>query len=140
MTQPQHARLVVVKILTSELRLYGVGCASFWFRNHAVYAAIEKHLKPFLLGRDVSPVGHAANVHLDLTIRNFGIQESVTFSEATQEVFPGTPVIKDGFLHVNEAPGLGVDINEEAAAKHPFPEKSANWKPVRRRDGTSIRP
>jgi mannonate dehydratase len=56
MAQPQHARLVVVKILTSEPGLYGVGCASFWFRNHAVYAALEKHLKPFLIGRDVSRI------------------------------------------------------------------------------------
>jgi mannonate dehydratase len=56
MTQPQHARLVVVKILTSEPGLYGLGCASFWFRNSAVYAAIEKHLKPFLIGRDVSRI------------------------------------------------------------------------------------
>ena len=47
MTQPQHARLVVVKVLTSEPGLYGVGCASFWFRNHAVYAALENHLTTF---------------------------------------------------------------------------------------------
>jgi mannonate dehydratase len=89
---------------------------------------------------DVSPVGHAANAHLDLAIRNFGIQESVTFDEATREVFPGAPTVKEGFLYVNETPGLGVDIDEKAAAKYPLPEKPSNWEPIRRRDGTSIRP
>ena len=89
---------------------------------------------------DVSPVGHAANAHLDLAIHNFGIQESMQFNEATREVFPGTPVLKDGYLYVNEAPGLGVDLNEELAKKYPFPEKPGYWLPVRRRDGTAARP
>ncbi len=61
---------------------------------------------------DVSPVGHAAHCHIDLAIWNFGVQESVEFSERTMEVFPGCPQIKKGYLWVNEAPGLGVDVNE----------------------------
>jgi mannonate dehydratase len=89
---------------------------------------------------DVSPVGHAANIHLDLAIQNFGIQESHVFRDATREVFPGSPTIKNGYFYVNEAPGLGVDINEELAAKYPYPSDPGYWRPVRRRDGTSIRP
>lgn len=89
---------------------------------------------------DVSPVGHAANVHLDLVIHNFGVQEYSPFREATQEVFPGCPTIKNGWLSVNEAPGLGVDINEDLAKNHPFPEHPGFWKPIRRRDGTAVRP
>jgi len=45
---------------------------------------------------DVSPVGHAANVHLDLAVYNFGIQERTVFPERTQEVFPGCHEIRDG--------------------------------------------
>jgi len=89
---------------------------------------------------DVSPVGHAANAHLDLAIWNFGIQESVHFSEKTKEVFPGAPTVKDGYMFVNEAPGFGVDINEELAAKFPLPEHPGYWSPVRRSDGTAVRP
>lgn len=88
---------------------------------------------------DLSPIGHAANAHLDLSTRNFGIQESIEFNEATREVFPGTPVIKNGFIHINEAPGFGVDINEEVAKKYPFPEHPGYWEPVRRGDGTPIK-
>jgi len=89
---------------------------------------------------DVSPVGHAANAHLDLAIHNFGIQEAVQFNDATLEVFPGTPTMKNGYMHVNEAPGLGVDINEELARKYPLPEAPGYWLPVRRKDGTAARP
>jgi len=87
---------------------------------------------------DVSPVGHAAHAHIDLAVWNFGIQEAVTFSDKMLEVFSGCPTMKDGYMSVNEVPGLGVDINEKEAAKYPIGTKS-NWQ-VRRRDGTIIRP
>ncbi len=69
---------------------------------------------------DLSPVGHAANGHLDLAALNFGIQEGpFVHSDAVREIFPGTPVVKGGYLYINEAPGLGIDLNEAAAAKYP---------------------
>jgi mannonate dehydratase len=40
---------------------------------------------------------------------------------------------------VNEAPGLGIDINEKLAAKYPITNNAGNWT-VRKRDGTIIRP
>jgi mannonate dehydratase len=89
---------------------------------------------------DVSPVGHAANAHLDLAIHNFGIQEAVQFNQATQDVFPGLPTMKNGYMFVNEAPGLGVDLNEELAKKFPLPESPGYWLPTRRKDGTAVRP
>jgi mannonate dehydratase len=89
---------------------------------------------------DVSPVGHAANAHLDLAISNFGIQESVNFRESTQEVFPGCPTVRNGYMYVNEAPGFGVDLNEEAAKKYPLPRHPGFWTPIRRGDGTAVRP
>jgi mannonate dehydratase len=91
---------------------------------------------------DVSPVGHAANLHLDLAVPNFGIQEGYLFPERTREVFPGTPEIREGMLWANERPGLGIDIDETAAARFPFPEHPLNgaWPPVRLRDGTVQRP
>ncbi len=89
---------------------------------------------------DVSPVGHAANAHIDLAVWNFGIQEAPRINDRLHEVFPGSPTVKDGFMHVNEAPGLGIDINEKEAAKYPLPEFNYNWTQVRKNDGTSIRP
>jgi len=91
---------------------------------------------------DVSPVGHAANLHLDLACHNFGIQEQTLFDAATREVFPGCPEIRDGALWSNDRPGLGIDLDEALAAKYPYPEHPLNggWPPVRKPDGTVIRP
>jgi mannonate dehydratase len=90
---------------------------------------------------DVSPVGHAANLHLDLACTNFGIQELHLFNDTAREVFLGTPEVRDGMLWCNEQPGLGVDIDEKLAAKFPFPEAELNgaFPPVRRLDGSVIR-
>ena len=87
---------------------------------------------------DVSPVGHAANAHIDLAVWNFGIQESHFWNEKAQAVFPGCQTYKNGYMYINEAPGLGVDINEKEAAKYPIGTRS-NWT-VRKGDGTIIRP
>lgn len=90
---------------------------------------------------DVSPVGHAANAHIDFAVWNFGIQESVHFSERLQEIFTGVPYVEKGYMYVNEVPGLGVYINEKEAAKYPLPDKQMNnWTQVRKNDGTLIRP
>jgi mannonate dehydratase len=91
---------------------------------------------------DVSPVGHAANLHLDIACSNFGIQEAYLFPERTREVFPGCPEIRDGAMWTNDRPGLGIDIDEELAARYPFPEHVYNgaWPEIRRADGTVIRP
>ena len=91
---------------------------------------------------DVSPVGHAANVHLDLAVYNFGIQERTVFSERTQEVFPGCPEIRDGAYWLNDQPGLGIDVDELEAAKYPFSGQpfDYSWGATRRRDGTIVRP
>ncbi|HEY3937708.1 MAG TPA: enolase C-terminal domain-like protein [Bryobacteraceae bacterium] len=94
---------------------------------------------------DVSPVGHCANVTLDLVCPNFGIQEWTTPNERVQEVFDGYPVMKDGYAYANEKPGWGVEINEKAAAKYPFGSErgerktlNGGWGIVRRPDGTVI--
>src|SRR6267142_4133008 len=50
LTAPHKIRLVVVKVITSEPGLYGVGCATFTQRARVVQTAIDRFLKPFLLG------------------------------------------------------------------------------------------
>ena len=91
---------------------------------------------------DVSPVGHAANMHLDLAIPNFGIQELALFRDETREVFPGCPEVHDGCMWANDRPGLGIDIDERLAATYPYPEHPTNgcWPEIRGIDGTIARP
>lgn len=85
---------------------------------------------------DIGPAMHAANVHLDLSLANFGVQEMVAFPEVVHEVLPGAPVYKDGYLYASEAPGLGTDVNEELAAKYPY--ERAYLPMTRRQDGSMM--
>jgi mannonate dehydratase len=96
---------------------------------------------------DVSPIGHACNVTLDVACYNFGVQEYSAFNERTQEVFDGCPVMKNGYLYPNEKPGWGIEVNETAAAKYPFgsfergerQRYNGGWGEIRRRDGAIIK-
>jgi mannonate dehydratase len=89
---------------------------------------------------DVSPVGHAANVHLDIASHNFGIQEWRGMSEPLLEVFPGCPQVRDGYVYPNDKPGLGIDIDEKKAASYPCDTSLPDWTLARLPDGTAFRP
>ena len=98
---------------------------------------------------DMSPLAHAANIHIDLAARNFGVQEwSGTEPpnfviqelkgprEALLDVFPGLPEFRQGYVYANDQPGLGVDINEAEAAKYPCDAGVTTWTQTRLIDGT----
>jgi mannonate dehydratase len=89
---------------------------------------------------DVSPVGMAANVHLDVALHNFGIQEGGVRSEAEHEIFDGVPEVREGAIYPNDRPGLGIDIDEGAAARYPCDDVEAGWTTARLPDGTIWRP
>lgn len=91
---------------------------------------------------DTSPVGHAANLALDLSCHNFGIQEWTVCNAETVDVFPGCPEVRDGLLWPSETPGLGIDIDESLAARFPYPEHPYNgaWPAIRRADGSVVPP
>jgi mannonate dehydratase len=69
---------------------------------------------------DLSPVCMAAALHLDLAIPNFGLQEYMRHTEETDRVFPHAYHFAAGYLHPGDEPGLGVDIDEELAARYPY--------------------
>ncbi len=97
---------------------------------------------------DMSPLAHAANIHIDLAAPNFGVQEwsgieppNFVIQElkgprgALLEVFPGLPEFKDGYVYANDKPGLGVDLDEAEAAKYPCENTVTLWTQTRLRDG-----
>ena len=90
---------------------------------------------------DLSPVGMTAQMHLDLSSPNFGIQEFAGFNEAEEEVFPGCPQIRNGYAYLNDKPGIGVDFDEEKAKKYPAVDTmDFSWLYSRLEDGTAVRP
>ena len=79
-------------------------------------------------------VAMGANLHVDLWVPNFGIQEYSGYTEATHDMFPHAWRQDGGFLHPGDAIGHGVDIDEKVAAKFPY-ERA--YLPVNRlEDGT----
>ena len=85
-----------------------------------------------------SPVGHAANLMLDMNVWNFGVQEASVYLNThptLKEVFPGTPEVRDGYMWPNGKPGLGVDIDERLAARFPAEDPGVH-EVARRADGT----
>jgi len=86
---------------------------------------------------DLSPICMAAALHVDLSIPNFGLQEYMRHTPETDEVFPHGYRFDGGFLHPAEAPGLGVDIDEEAASRHPY---RPAYLPVARLDDGTMHP
>ncbi|MBW3088503.1 bifunctional D-altronate/D-mannonate dehydratase [Bifidobacterium sp. 82T24] len=102
---------------------------------------------------DMSPLAHAANIHIDLAAQNFGVQEwsgieppNFVIQElkgphgALLDVFPGLPEYRDGYVYANDRPGLGVDLDEAEAAKYPCENTVTTWTQTRRRDGSLVTP
>jgi len=109
-------------------------------RNVAIFADMYGVRTAWHGPSDTSPVGHAANLQLDLWHPNFGIQEWYQPSELDYAIFPGLPVVEDGYLYANDRPGLGIDIDEELAAKYPPADIVEDWTQTRLPDGSPARP
>jgi len=83
---------------------------------------------------DLSPVAMAAALHFGLSVPNFGVQEHMPHTDETDAVFPHAYSFDDGMMHPGEAPGLGVDIDEDLAATYDY--KRAYLPVARLEDGT----
>ncbi|NUR31776.1 MAG: starvation-sensing protein RspA, partial [Catenulispora sp.] len=92
--------LTPARKLTALCELFGVGTA--W---HAP--------------ADVSPIGAAANVALDVSTPAFGIQEGHLWPDPVHDVFPGALMPVDGHLYPSDRPGWGIEPDEREAAKYP---------------------
>ncbi|NUU15954.1 bifunctional D-altronate/D-mannonate dehydratase, partial [Cellulomonas humilata] len=69
-----------------------------------------------------------------LAIHNFGIQEYMQHGARTGEVFRQSFTFEDGYLHPGSSVGLGVEYDDDAAARYPY---QAAYLPFNRlKDGT----
>lgn len=85
---------------------------------------------------DLSPVCFAAHVHLNISAPNFGILEFVGLGNAeSQRVFNHDIKVKNGMACVSDAPGLGVEFDETAAAEFPY---KRSYLPVSRLEDGSM--
>jgi mannonate dehydratase len=96
----------------------------------------------FQEGGENDPVNQLAAYHVDISSPAFGIQEENHFPASVHDVLPGTAEIRKGYLYGNGKPGLGIDINEDLAAKYPIsPSASGNpYRLDRAVDGSVVKP
>lgn len=129
------ARLLIEEQLIDYIRTTSVHAGGITGLRRIFDFASIYHVRTGSHGpMDVSPVAMGANLHVDLWVPNFGIQEFSGYTEATHEMFPHAWSENDGFLHPGDAPGHGVDIDEKVAEKYPY-ERA--YLPVNRlEDGT----
>jgi len=69
-----------------------------------------------------SPLNTVVNAHIHATLPNFLIQECFDdFLEPwSMDIFVDMPRVVNGYIEVPNKPGLGIDLNEEEMAKHPY--------------------
>ncbi|ADV83415.1 D-mannonate dehydratase ManD [Terriglobus saanensis] len=103
-------------------------------KKTADFAAVYQVRTGFHGATDLSPITMAAALHFNLAIHNFGIQEHMCHTALTDEVFPHSYSFDAGYMSVTDAPGLGVDIDEELAARYPY--QRAYLPIARKLDGT----
>ncbi len=80
----------------------------------------ESHYQYLAPHAPLGPVSLAACVHLDIASALVGVQELPLLPGAMPDVFPKQMEFEDGYLLAPQSPGLGVEIDEEAAKDHPF--------------------
>lgn len=70
----------------------------------------------------IGPVALAAALHFDVSTPNFMVQEAFAEFDVPwrNELVGGWNPIRDGELHLSDAPGLGLELNETALAEHPY--------------------
>jgi galactonate dehydratase len=67
-----------------------------------------------------SEVTTLASLHVDASTPNCVLQERPQPSPLTPDLFGGTIAIEDGYALLPAGPGLGFDLDERVAARHPF--------------------
>ena len=80
----------------------------------------EAHYQKLAPHNPLGPVSTASCAHLDVASPLFGVQELHRKPGYLTDLFPQQLRFEDGYLLLPEGPGLGVDINEEAVADHPY--------------------
>ncbi|HTV04379.1 MAG TPA: D-mannonate dehydratase ManD [Acidobacteriaceae bacterium] len=83
---------------------------------------------------DLSPVTMAAALHFGLAVHNVAILEHMPHTAEADAVFPHHYSFERGYMRPGDASGLGVDLDEDLAAKHPYQRA---YLPINRKlDGT----
>jgi len=72
----------------------------------------------------LGPLATMVNIHFSASTPNFLILEYIADDHSARRDLVKEPIVlKDGYLELPTAPGLGIDVDEKEAAKHPFQQE-----------------
>lgn len=94
----------------------------------------EVHYQELALHYTASWVSAAAMMHLNTAVPNCAVQEFNPPPDWLGEVILNPPKVEDGYLIPGDEPGLGIDLDEKAAAAHPYQDHEPPH--LRRADGS----
>jgi len=87
----------------------------------------------------LGPLAGVAALHFDIATPNFVIQEEMTGAVPWYDEVAETPIrMVDGAWQIPQAPGLGVEVDEKVAAKHPFKQEVMHATHAVLDDGTVV--
>lgn len=87
----------------------------------------------------LGPIAGAAALHFAISTPNFLTQEEMSGAVPWFEDVVRSPIVfQDGFWLRPEAPGLGVEVDETAAARHPYQPERLITESARISDGTIV--
>ena len=96
-----------------------------------IAAVAEAHYVDVVPHNPLSPVSTAACVQLAAAIPNFALQEypSNEWEPPKSEMIKMPLRYADGFVIVPDAPGIGVELAEDAAERHPYRARQVHMRP-----------
>jgi galactonate dehydratase len=113
-------------------------CGGLW-EAKKIAAMAETYYMGVAPHNPLGPVANAAALHFALSTPNFLIQEDMLSDVPWRfDVVQHALKTEDGYWLVSDAPGLGIEVDEAAAAKHPFKQEVIHATTVRAHDGAIL--
>lgn len=113
-------------------------CGGLW-EAKKIAAMAETYFMGVAPHNPLGPVANAAALHFALSTPNFLIQEDMLSDVPWRwDVVRSSLATKDGYWLPTSAPGLGIEVDEAAAAKHPFEQEILQPLTARAHDGAIL--
>jgi galactonate dehydratase len=104
-----------------------------------IAAAAETYYMGVAPHNPLGPIANAAALHFALSTPNFLIQEDMLTDVPWRwDVVKHGLKMENGYWVKSEAPGLGIEVNEAEAAKHPFEQETFATSVARAADGAIL--
>ncbi len=113
-------------------------CGGLW-EAKKIAAMAEMYTMGVAPHNPLGPIANAVALHFDLSTPNFLIQEDMLTDVPWRwEVVRHSLRSEGGYWMPTDTPGLGIEVDEAAAARHPFQQEIIHATTVRAHDGAVL--